>query len=97
MPSCFEVQRVMGFAARIERRSAPRACCPALQILTDRQFRVAGPAQNRLLIEVRALPHTCPVIRFGLMAIDAGIICSAAFELDRDDIKRAPIVSASRS
>ncbi len=84
----------MRFAARVERRPAARAGRPAFQIVADGKFRAAGPAQNRLLVEAGATPDARAVASLGLMAMEAAIIRSAAFEFDRDDIKSAPIVSA---
>jgi hypothetical protein len=93
--SSIEVKRVMRFAARVERRRAHRADRPAFQILTDSQFRAAGPAQNRLLTELFAAPDASAVPSFRLMAINAGIISLAAVELDRHDIECASVMGAA--
>jgi hypothetical protein len=85
----------MRFAARVEPRPAVRACRPAFEIVEDGELRAAGPAQNRLLVEAGTTPDARAVASLGLMAMEAAIIRSAAFEFDRDDIKSAPIVSAA--
>ena len=77
----------MRFAARADRL--------AFQILADGQFSTTGAAQNRLLVEPGATPDVRVVVSFGLMALKTRIISLATLELDRHDIKCAPIVSAA--
>ncbi len=74
---------------------AYRAESLALQILANSQFSTTGAAKDRLLVELGAIPDAHVVISLRLMAIKTGIIIPAACELDRDDIKRTPIVSAA--
>jgi hypothetical protein len=92
---CLEVQRIMRFATGVEGRTADRADRPAFEILADGQFSTTGAAQNRFLVEPVASPDVRAVVSFGLVAIKTRIIRLATFELDRHDIKRAPIVSAA--
>jgi hypothetical protein len=92
---CLEVQWIMRFAAWVEGRTADRADRSAFEILADGQFSTTGAAQNRLLVEPGASPDVRAVVSFGPVAIKTRVIRLATLELDRHDIKRAPIVSAA--
>jgi len=87
----------MQFATRIKGRTAFRANGPAVQILANGQFSTTNAAQNSLLVELSTTPDASVVAGFCLVTIKAGIVGSAAFELDRDDIKRTAIVGAART
>ncbi len=85
----------MRFAAGVECRLAHRADGPAFQILADSQFSTTGAAKHRLLVELGATPDARAVASLRFVAIETGIIALATRELDRHDIKGAPIVSAA--
>ena len=74
---------------------AYRADAPAFQILADSQFSTTGAAKNCLLVELGVTPEARAVASMSLVTIKTGLIALATCELDRHDIKRAPIVSAA--
>jgi hypothetical protein len=92
---CFEVEMVMQRATGIEVCPALRTRSLAIQILTNRQLDPAGAAEHCLLGEFSLQPNLGGMPGFELVAVKAGIIGQAAFELYGDDVQLAAIVRAA--
>jgi hypothetical protein len=82
-------------AAGVEACPARRTHSLAIQVLTNCQLGPTGAAENCLLVEFSLQPNLSGMPRFHLVAVKAGIIRQAAFELYRDNIELAAIVRAT--
>ena len=82
-------------ATRIEARPARRTDRLAIQVLTNCQLGPTGAAKHCLLVEFSLQPNLGRMPGFQLVAVKAGIIGQAAFELYGDDIQLAAIVRAA--
>ena len=82
-------------APRIESRATGRALRITLHILENGQDRTAGAAENCWLVPFPLRPDFYRMIGKRLVAIFAGIVSTATFHLDRDDIGRPVIVLAT--
>ena len=92
---CFKVQVVMQRATRIEARPARRTDCLAIQVLTDSQLGPASATEHRLFVEFSLGPNPGSVTGQHFVAVNAGIIGSAAIEFYRNNIELAAIMLAA--
>lgn len=82
-------------AARIERRLAGGAAAVAGQVLMHAHLQAASAAKYGGLVPLRPWPHLGRVIGKRVMALAAGVVDSAAAQLDGDDIQWTVIVGAA--
>ena len=80
----------------IEWSTAINALITALQIFTNSHFGSAGTAQNCFFFPVCFRPHFKGMIGEFDVTVFTGIVGFTTFHLDRDDIGRTTIVTASR-
>src|SRR5277367_2208031 len=83
-------------APRIKPRPAPRTTRRAPHILPNRHLQPASPTKYRRLIPLASRPHRDRMSRRLDMTILASPIFPAALHLDRDDVRRAVIMPATR-
>src|SRR4051812_35637656 len=86
----------MALAPRIKLRRASRTPRRALPILPDGHLYAASPAENRLLVPLRARPNHKVMSRQGHMAILASIVEPAAPRLDRYNVQRRAVMHTPR-
>src|SRR6202044_1387676 len=86
---------VMFPAPRIKPRCAARTTRLTLHILPNRQLCPAPATKNRKLIPLTFRPHDNRMTRQLQMTILASPIFPAALHLDRDDVGRPVIMSAT--
>lgn len=91
----FEVEMVMERATGIEACPAHRTDGLTIQVLTNCQLGSTAAAEHCLLVEFNLKPNLGGMPSFQLVAVKAGIIGQAAFELYSDDIQLAAIVRAA--
>ena len=85
----------MASASGIEHRATCRALVGTFQILPDRQFGPAYPAQDRWLIPFFLWPDFDCVAGQCIVAVLARIVGAAALHLDRDDIHGLFVMNAT--
>jgi len=79
----------------IEVRPASRAVRVTHHILENGQHCSAGTAKHRLLVPFTLRPNRDPMAGERLVAILAGIVSAATFQLDGDNVVRSVIVLAT--
>ncbi len=92
----FEVVVIVILALRIELGPARAAAVVRIQILPDRHLRLAGAAQNCLLVPFCGRPDFNRMARQFVVTILAGVVLPATLHPDRDDVSRPVIVGATR-
>jgi hypothetical protein len=95
LPLPLEVEVVVASAPRIEHRAAAGTLVGTLQILPDRQFHPANPAQDRPLVPLAPRPDFDRVAGQCVVAVLARMVGATALHLDRDDIHWLVVMSAA--